>query len=286
MELNKMVDIQFKSKNAFVVLMAALQKRIGENLVPNLLFQRLIHLLVKITSTEIFSDGTVQKGSEEQRSNIEMKVKIIALLSIVDKYCLIGPSFDQSVPSKKQKKSTKIEDAGSSDDSESASEDDDEEGEDEESEVEVETVSKGSKYSKSSTAAGATRVEEKISELIAQPIKSLVKLLSIYTLTLNNAILSVKTLKPFDYFSHFILLKKCPNLKQLLDGVTDVPMSGLHTSPIGQMLYQHDSNNGDFGLDSRTEMMAGLDTMDNSCEDPRQFNQVENHEKSDVVTAD
>lgn len=93
LDLNKMIDVQFKHKSTFVVLMAALQKRVGENLVASILLQRLIHLFVKLSAKEVFGD--TQANNEETKKQLEAKLKLVALMSIVDKYCLIGASFEK-----------------------------------------------------------------------------------------------------------------------------------------------------------------------------------------------
>ena len=175
--------------------MAALQKRVGENLVASILLQRLIHLFVKQTAKEVFGD--TQVNNEETKKQLESKIKMLALMSIVDKYCLIGASFEQQ---KQAVKGKQIE-RGDESDSDSDSSGSDEEAEEEQSENDA--ASRGSKGVPLS--AGPTRFEEKVVDLLGRPFTSLPKLFSLFPVSTVNAVNSLKTLKSMDYLTHFVV---------------------------------------------------------------------------------
>lgn len=76
---------------------------------------------------------------------------------------------------------------------------------------------------------------------MSEPFKSLPKLFSLFPLSTNNAVNSLKTLKSLDYLSHFVVTQKCSNLKQLQEAAPKVSMASLNLKPIGQLLYMGDN---------------------------------------------
>ena len=84
-----------KQKNTFVCFLHSFQKRSSEQLAPCLVFQRLIHLMTKSIKEEMLSNEedrhlSSEMLSEEQKRVIEYRVRLITLVALTNKYCLLG----------------------------------------------------------------------------------------------------------------------------------------------------------------------------------------------------
>ena len=62
-------------------------------MVPVLVFQRIIYLLTKELKKEHFENEEVKNEiTEKQRVEFEQKIKLITLMALTNKYCLLAPT--------------------------------------------------------------------------------------------------------------------------------------------------------------------------------------------------
>ena len=82
-----MVEVTIRSKNVFVCFLNGLHRRIGETQTTILLFQRCIHFLTKHVKDEICTEsGATKPTSEQIKKQLEYKVKVVGLMSLIDQY--------------------------------------------------------------------------------------------------------------------------------------------------------------------------------------------------------
>jgi hypothetical protein len=217
-----MIDVQVKQKNVFVVLLAALQKRIGEHLTPSLVLQRCIYLMTKATKQEIF--GLDKKVSELFKKNLEFKLKLMCLMTLVDKYSLVAPLKEKPVA-----KQPVVEDSSSSEEEDSGFTSDDEN-----SDEEVTESAPTSGKRQREPDQGHTTYSDKLSKQICSPFISVHKLVPLYW-SLCHTFESLRVFRNLDYLSHLVLLK-CQNA-QIKFPESTIRISKLESRPIGQMLF-------------------------------------------------
>mmetsp|Transcript_31645 Transcript_31645/g.48401 ORF Transcript_31645/g.48401 Transcript_31645/m.48401 type:complete len:184 (+) Transcript_31645:840-1391(+) len=90
-ELMEYVESTMKqAKNTLVCFLSALQRRHGEELVPSLIFQRIIYLLTAQVKEALLSDGELGSALG-RKERLENAIKLVAFFSLVDRFSLLAP---------------------------------------------------------------------------------------------------------------------------------------------------------------------------------------------------